>query len=563
VSSHVAIIYISSISQASPDQKRERRSFTLGKDRGKMGEEEYWEGDAEFMDASVDGPMWPFSQDSSSLFGVLRYATMAILGFVAYSVYNYYSSGGKGRKGGLFGGDENYLEGGGDSSTQAEADFHTYDVDNQDPNYNGAKATLSCIPFDCPCGRISAATAIDPSNGFLYVYGGETESDLLRGLSVYDAQNVSWNDVEVVSANPGQRSQAQMVVVEDLVVLYGGICNPQERGDCVDPAMYIFHIESRQWLQVDCTAAAFESAQAAQKKAKDKAQSGDKGEAGDDIDAESSALTIARKLQPPARCGHSMNVWRRHTLVVFGGYSEEGYYGDTWSFDLMQLSDEQKEEKEKKQAAGEGIVKVEDERVQWKQIHNAAQSHTPPPRGHHGAVVVGDELIVIGGEDETGASSLVAPGEIEILDLESQMWRVVATTGEGPEMCPGMHCHEMAETGKVLVISGENAGVFNRLYMLDLTPPSPTWSCVRVDWRGDWTMIPGIRTHYNSAVDCIGGSVLVFGGESSTGMMHDSLLALDVAKIMELPELEPEEEPEEEATKNEFSGPSALRKKQF
>lgn len=115
----------------------------------------------------------------------------------------------------------------------------------------------------------------------------------------------------------------------------------------------------------------------------------------------------------------------------------------------------------------------------------------------------------------------------------------------------------------MLVISGENAGVFNKLYLLDLTPSSPTWSNVRVDWRGDWTMIPGIRTHYNSAVDCIGGSVLVFGGESSTGMMHDSLLALDVAKIMGLPELTPEDEPEEEATQNEFSGPSALRKKHF
>jgi hypothetical protein len=65
----------------------------------------------------------------------------------------------------------------------------------------------------------------------------------------------------------------------------------------------------------------------------------------------------------------------------------------------------------------------------------------------------------------------------------------------------------------------------------------------------------------NSAVDCIGGSILIFGGESSTGMMHDMLLALDVAKIMELPELATEEEPVIEETKNEFSGPSALRKK--
>jgi len=69
----------------------------------------------------------------------------------------------------------------------------------------------------------------------------------------------------------------------------------------------------------------------------------------------------------------------------------------------MQLSDEKKEEKDRKKAAGEDTGPEEDERVQWKQIHNAAQSHTPPPRGHHGSVVMGDELIVIGGEDETGA----------------------------------------------------------------------------------------------------------------------------------------------------------------
>merc|ERR1719230_167164 len=166
----------------------------------------------------MDGAVWnPLGMDGN-LFGLLRYATMAILGFIAYSIYSYYNNGGKGRKGGMFG-DESYLEGG-DSSIQAEADFNTYDVDNQDENYTGPKATLSCIPFDCPCGRISTATAIDTSNGFLYVYGGETESDLLRGLSVYDSQNVRWSDIEVVSANPGQRSQAQMVVIEDLLVLY-------------------------------------------------------------------------------------------------------------------------------------------------------------------------------------------------------------------------------------------------------------------------------------------------------------------------------------------------------
>ena len=56
---------------------------------------------------------------------------MAILGFIAYSVYGYYNKGGKARKGmGMFG-DESYLEGGGDSAIQSDADFQTYDVDNQ------------------------------------------------------------------------------------------------------------------------------------------------------------------------------------------------------------------------------------------------------------------------------------------------------------------------------------------------------------------------------------------------------------------------------------------------
>ena len=153
-----------------------------------------------------------------------------------------------------------------------------------------------------------------------------------------------------VSANPGQRSQAQMVVVEDLIVLYGGICNPQERGDCVDGAMYIFHIESKQWLQVDCASAAVDAAREAAKLAKGEGESGGGGGGGGDGDGDgdgddgeddgqeedavdaalSDALVIARKLQPPGRCGHSMSVWRNHTIVVFGGYSEEGYYGDTW-----------------------------------------------------------------------------------------------------------------------------------------------------------------------------------------------------------------------------------------
>ena len=38
-----------------------------------MAEEEYWEGDAEYMDGAMEGAVWnPLGEGYESLFGVLR-----------------------------------------------------------------------------------------------------------------------------------------------------------------------------------------------------------------------------------------------------------------------------------------------------------------------------------------------------------------------------------------------------------------------------------------------------------------------------------------------------------
>ena len=131
---------------------------------------------------------------------------------------------------------------------------------------------------------------------------------------------------------------------------------------------------------------------------------------------------------------------------------------------------------------------------------------------------------------------LVAPGEIEILDFETFLWSTIATTGRGPHISAGMSSHTLPipQLDKLLVIGEQAAvpGIFNEIFVLDTGQQSSTWSRLAIHWHGDWTMVPGRRIKFGSAADDNAAMVFVFGGENDSGMLHDSLIAIDVADLV-------------------------------
>ena len=103
-------------------------------------------------------------------------------------------------------------------------------------------------------------------DGDVYVHGGESErGGLLSGFSVYQQRNVAWEhaiDLPSTSAaeqppgaasenmTPGSRAQHTLVACGEYLVLYGGECDPQERrGGVTDPALYLFHTLSHEWVR--------------------------------------------------------------------------------------------------------------------------------------------------------------------------------------------------------------------------------------------------------------------------------------------------------------------------
>ena len=87
---------------------------------------------------------------------------------------------------------------------------------------------------------------------------------------------------------------------------------------------------------------------------------------------------------------------------------------------------------------------------------------------------------------------------------------------------------------KAITISEKNGGIFNQMHILDYGEKPWSWSEIEMEWRGDWTMIPGQRSYFSSCYDAQDGLIYVFGGKSGSaggeGMMHNTLVCVNVSE---------------------------------
>ena len=115
----------------------------------------------------------------------------------------------------------------------------------------------------------------------------------------------------------------------------------------------------------------------------------------------------------------------------------------------------------------------------------------------------------------------------------------------------GHHGRIHVQRGHVVVISNRSAGIFNAPHVLDAAATPMQWSGLKLDWHGDWTMIPGCRESHFSCADAERGALYIFGGESANGMVHNTMLVLDVSDALGIEPLADDAEEEEEEEEEE------------
>nr|AML78537.1 putative LOV domain-containing protein [Pittosporum resiniferum] len=158
---------------------------------------------------------------------------------------------------------------------------------------------------------------------------------------------------------------------------------------------------------------------------------------------------------PPSRLGHSLSVYGRTKILMFGGLANSGHLrlrsGEAYSIDL------------------------EDEKPQWRQLECGAFTGVgsqsvvlPPPRLDHVAVTMPCGRIIIFGGSIAGLHS---PSQLFLLDPaeEKPSWRILNVPGNPPKFAWG---HSTCVVGgtRVLVLGGQSGEewVLNELHELCL-----------------------------------------------------------------------------------------------
>ncbi|XP_052205249.1 adagio protein 3 [Diospyros lotus] len=159
---------------------------------------------------------------------------------------------------------------------------------------------------------------------------------------------------------------------------------------------------------------------------------------------------------PPSRLGHSLSVYGRTKILMFGGLAKSGNLrlrsGEAYTIDL------------------------EDERPQWRQLEcggaytgiGGQNAVVPPPRLDHVAVSMPCGRIIIFGGSIAGLHS---PSQLFLLDPseEKLSWRVLNAPGQSPKFAWG---HSTCVVGgtRVLVLGGHTGEewILNELHELCL-----------------------------------------------------------------------------------------------
>ncbi|ONK61554.1 uncharacterized protein A4U43_C08F31170 [Asparagus officinalis] len=153
----------------------------------------------------------------------------------------------------------------------------------------------------------------------------------------------------------------------------------------------------------------------------------------------------------------------------------------------------------------------------------------PTPRFHHAAAVVGNKMVVVGGESGHGMLD-----DTMILNLDKLTWAAAAPkvylSGAGlPLKIPSCRGHCLVSWGThVLLVGGKTDASNDRVSVWSFDMETECWS--NIEAKGD---IPAARSGHS--VIRAGPVLILFGGEDAKGRKLNDLHMFDLKSLMWLP----------------------------
>jgi hypothetical protein len=196
---------------------------------------------------------------------------------------------------------------------------------------------------------------------------------------------------------------------------------------------------------------------------------------------------------PSARYGHDMCLIDEVSSAMYGGRDDAGnHLNDLWM-----------------------LMTTDSTKAKWKKV-KPDSSNRPKPREYPSIAHLKGKIYVFG---KTHKSR----GEVDSFSLVTHKWEVEVTCGEEPtdQDC---QVHSLDKARKLVTVSNtesSSCGMFNRLDILDVQTKPMTWTKVDLSWYGDWTMIPGVRRLFCSAMDSERGLLYVFGGVQANAQLTE------------------------------------------
>jgi hypothetical protein len=196
---------------------------------------------------------------------------------------------------------------------------------------------------------------------------------------------------------------------------------------------------------------------------------------------------------PSARYGHDMCLVDEVSSAMYGGRDDAGnHLNDLWM-----------------------LMTTDSTKAKWKKV-KPDSSNRPKPREYPSIAHLKGKIYVFG---KTHKSR----GEVDSYSLVTHKWEVEVTCGEEP-IEQNCQVHSLDKARKLVTVSNtesSSCGMFNRLDILDVQTMPMTWTKVDLTWYGDWTMVPGVRRLFCSAMDSERGLLHVFGGVQANAQLTE------------------------------------------
>nr|AML77657.1 putative LOV domain-containing protein [Tragopogon porrifolius] len=285
-------------------------------------------------------------------------------------------------------------------------DTFVLDLDESNPGWREVRVKST------PPGRWGH-TISSLNKSCLVIFGGYGKQGLLNDVFVLDmdAKEPTWVEIAIGGAPPMARSWHSSCTIEGSKLVVSGGCG--EGGVLLnDTHVLDLTIKKPVWREI----------------------------------------RVANYLSPPSRLGHSLTVYARKKIMMFGGLASSGHLrlrsGEVYTLDL------------------------EDENPRWRLLGLTGVGSqgmvAPPPRLDHVAMAMPCGRVIIFGGSIAGLHS---PSDVFVLDPleEKPCWRLLNVPGKAPKYAWG---HSTCVVGgtRVLVLGG-NTGeewVLNELHELCL-----------------------------------------------------------------------------------------------